>query len=189
MEIQLASYLGENRFQGQPRGTRHFARVCDALSSVDQGETVYLDFTEVEVITGSWISAMLIQLLRWAANPEIELFVVLCNITDPDFIDELRYVGNHARVAFLVASGKAPSRSAIVVGPLDPGQKETLSAVVKAGQVTGAELERLHPGGTVKATAWNNRLKDLHNKRLLMRNKLGREQIYRPVVPEILCDG
>jgi hypothetical protein len=189
MEIQLTRFLCETRFQGQPMGTRHFAKVCEALSSADQGETIHLDFGGAEVLTGSWISAMLIQLLRWAANPEIELFFVLCNIQDNDFIDELGYVANHARVVFLVASGNASSASAIVVGPLEPGQRETLSAVVKAGQVTGAELERLYSASSVKATAWNNRLKDLHNKRLLKRNKLGREQVYRPVVPEISCDG
>lgn len=189
MEIQLARFLGETRFQGHPRGTRHFARICEALSGVEQGETVYLDFTGAEVLTGSWISAALIQLLRWAANPDIDLFIILCNIPNSDLTDELRYVANHARIAFLVAPGKAPSRSASVVGPLDPGQEETLDAVVKAGQVTGAELERLYPDLAVKATAWNNRLKDLHKKRLLMRNKAGREQFYRPVVPEISCDG
>jgi hypothetical protein len=189
MEIQLARFLDETRFQGQPRGTRHFAKICEALSGVDQGESVYLDFTGADVLTGSWISAALIQLHRWAANPEIELFIVLCNIPHSDFTDELRYVANHARVAFLVAPGKAPSRSASVVGSLDPGQEETLSAVVKAGQVTGAALERLYPDLAVKATAWNNRLKDLHKKRLLMRSKAGREQVYRPVVPEISCNG
>jgi hypothetical protein len=189
MHIELASQLGDRRLQGQPRGTRHFAKICEAVSGVDQGETIYLDFSGAEVLTGSWISAALIQLLRWGADPGIELFFVLCNIPDTDLVDELRYVANHARVVFLVAPGNAPARSATVVGPLDPGQKETLLAVVKAGQVTGAGLERLYPGGAVKATAWNNRLKNLHNKRLLMRSKVGREQVYRPVVPEISCDG
>lgn len=189
MKIELARYLGETRFQGQPRGTRHFAKVCEALSGVAPGELVRLDFDGVEVLTGSWISAMLIQLLRWAATPAIELYVVLGNIGEKDLLDELRYVATHAHVVFLVSLGDASSGSAVAIGPLDPGQRETLAAVVRAGQVTGAELERLHPEGNVKATAWNNRLKDLHNKRILTRKKLGREQIYRPVVPEISSDG
>lgn len=189
MKVELVREFGEPRFQGQPRGTRHFARICEILSGVDRGETVYLDFSGAEVLTGSWISAMLIQLLRWAAEAQIDLFFVLCNLNDTDFIDELRYVANHARAVFLLATGKAPWRKATVVGPLDPGQKATLAAVVKAGQVTGAELERLYPTTGVKATAWNNRLKDLHNKRLIMRDKVGREQVYRPVVQETSSDG
>ena len=58
--------------------------------------------------------------------------------------------------------------------------------MVGYGEATGAELERREPGGErVKATAWNNRLKDLYEKRLLRRAKRGREQVYTPVVPEV----
>jgi hypothetical protein len=58
-----------------------------------------------------------------------------------------------------------------------------------SGEITGAELERQFPEETIKATAWNNRLKDLHNMRLLRREKRGREQVYSPVVAEIAFNG
>ena len=65
---------------------------------------------------------------------------------------------------------------------------QTLSVVGKDG-VSGAELERRQPDAGIKATAWNNRLKDLYQKRLLHRVKRGREQIYSPVVSEVVIDG
>ena len=51
------------------------------------------------------------------------------------------------RVAFLVAPGEAPSRSAIVIPDLStPVKKETLAAaVVKAGQVTGRRARKALP--------------------------------------------
>jgi predicted transcriptional regulator len=61
--------------------------------------------------------------------------------------------------------------------------------VLEAGEVTGAELERLRPQDATKATAWNNRLKDLNKKRLLQRRKQGREQVYYPVIKEIVVNG
>ncbi len=187
MRIELVKLLDETRFQGQPRGTRHFGRVCQALSGVSLGETVLLDFSGVDVLTGSWISAMLLQLVRWGGTPEIELFFVLVGLT-AEHLEELRYVSGHAHTVFLVATrAKSPSR-ATLVGQLDPGQRETLAAVIKLGEATGATLEREHPD--TKATAWNNRLRDLYErKRILKRRKQGREQIYRPIVPEISIDG
>jgi predicted transcriptional regulator len=64
--------------------------------------------------------------------------------------------------------------------------KVALEVLLKHPDVTGAELERREPGGQrVRATAWNNRLKDLYEKRLLRRVKRGREHLYSPVVPEV----
>ena len=183
MQIELVKLFGEARFQGQPRGTRHFAKVCEALSGAAPGGIIYLDFRGADVLTGSWISAMLIQLIRWGATPEVELFFVVCNL-NPELVDELDYVAEKAHVVFLLASDPVPSKSASLVGPLDPGQWETLDAVLKLGEATGVALEREYPD--VKATAWNNRLRDLYErKRLLKRQKQGREQVYRPVVGDL----
>src|SRR5207248_1402595 len=78
---------------------------------------------------------------------------------------------------------------AVLIGPLDPGQRATLDALLELHEATGAALERLRPDANIKATAWNNRLKDLHDKRLLRRERRGREQVYSPVVAEIVPDG
>jgi len=73
-----------------------------------------------------------------------------------------------------------------LIGSLDSVQAETLKVVLEYSEVTGAKLEQLRPQDNVKATAWNNRLKDLYKKRLLRRRKQGREQFYSPVVKEIV---
>ena len=74
----------------------------------------------------------------------------------------------------------------VLEGNLDVGQKATLVAVVNGAEVTGA---RWAGRKGVKGTAWNNRLKDLYQKRLIRREKRGREQVYSPVVAEINLNG
>ena len=65
-----------------------------------------------------------------------------------------------------------PPTRAFLVGHLDPGQRETLTAVLRLGEATGAALEREHP--ETKATAWNNRLRDLYERERVLKHKKSR---------------
>ena len=185
--IPIADELG-TFLQGRPLGRKHYARLCELLSEVPTGDIGLLDFSGVEAVTGSWINAALVPLLRWAADEQNDLFPVLLNFNS-DWLDELQLVADWTHNCFLVGRGKGLPRSATVIGPLDVGQRETLDAVMKAPEITGAALERLRPMDGVKATAWNNRLKDLFEKRLIRREKRGREQLYSPVITEVLVNG
>ncbi len=182
--IRVAEQLGTT-LQGRPLGRKHYARLCELMADVPSGEVALLDFAGVEIVTGSWINEALVPLLRWAADERNDIFPVLLNF-DPDWADELQMVAEWTHNCFLVARGKAAPKSAHLVGGLDVGQKATLVAVASGSGVTGASL---HGQQGVKATAWNNRLKDLYQKRLVRREKRGREQVYSPVVSEIVIDG
>lgn len=187
MAIEMAKVFG-TQLQGETLGKKHYARIWELLSDTGQGEVVFLDFKGVDVVTGSWISAMLVPLYRRAAEPEIDLFPVLCNASG-DWLDDLTLLAKWTHQCFLVADKcTLPPRKATLIGSLDPGQQTTLDAVLEYGEVTGAELERRSPE-KIRATAWNNRLKDLYEKRLLRRTKRGREQVYAPVVEAIKTDG
>lgn len=176
------------QLQGRSLGRKHYARLCELLSDAPLGEVVLLDFAGVEVVTGSWINATLVTFLRWAADEGNDLYPVVCNARK-EWLDELQLVAEFNRLCYLVAGGKLPPRTATIAGPLDPAQRKTLEAVLASGEITGAELERQRPEEKIKATAWNNRLKELHDMRLLRREKRGREQVYSPVVAEIVFDG
>jgi hypothetical protein len=186
--IRVADRLGARFLQGRPLGRKHFARLCELLSEVASGEVVLLDFADVEIVTGSWVNEALVPLLRWASDERNDLFPVLLNL-DSKWVDELQMVAEWTHNCFLAGQGKGLPKSANLVGSLDAGQRATLDAVVSASEVTGAALERLRPDDSEKATAWNNRLKDLYEKRLIRREKRGREQIYSPVIAEILVNG
>jgi hypothetical protein len=188
MEIPIAKLLG-SQLQGQILGKKHFAKICEKLVAATPGEIIALDFENVELVTGSWINAFLTPLIRWAAEEHNDLFPVICN-ADPVWLDDLRLVAALSYQCYLVTDDSArPPQRAMLIGTLDRGQQQTFSLVLGRGETTGAELKRQKPKEGIKATAWNNRLKDLFSKRLLRRIKRGREQVYVPVVKEIDSDG
>jgi hypothetical protein len=166
---------------GRNSGRRAFGQLCGALCELPRGERAVLDFRTVDVVTASWINAALVPLLDWSSTDDADLYPLIYGIGD-DFLDELRLVAENSHSCFLQCNDIKATRAKLV-GSLDAGQAETLRAVTSTPGVTGAELERLHP--EVKATAWNNRLKDLFVKRLLRRERRGREQVYSPVVLEV----
>lgn len=184
-QIGVAEQLGTATLQGRPLGRKHYPRLCEGLADVPSGDIAVLDFGGVEIVTGSWINEALVPLLRWAADERNDIFPVLLNF-DPAWLDELQMVAEWTHNCFLVARGKALPKAATLVGSLDVGQKATLAAVVGGSGVTGAALDGRDG---VRATAWNNRLKDLYQKRLVRREKRGREQVYSPVIAEVAFNG
>ena len=188
MNVSMMANFGPH-LQGKLPGKKHFAKLCDLLSSVPPSTSIFLDFTGVEVVTGSWVNAMFVPFFQWASDEQNDLFPVICNLAVKEWLDEFALVAEWTHRCFLVADGAIPPKRVKVVGPLDPGQKDTLRAVIEFGSVPGAELERQWKSETIKATAWNNRLRDLYHKRLIHRERRGREQVYSTVVKEIQFDG
>ncbi len=184
-EILLYRELGTGTLQGRPLARKHYPRLCESLTELPQGEVVALNFAEIEIVTGSWINEALVPLLNWAADERNDIFPILLNF-DSAWLDELQLVAEWTHNCFLVTRGKMPLKAANLIGSLDVAQKATFAAVIADKGITGAALDGKDG---VKATAWNNRLKDLHQKRLLRREKRGREQVYFPVVEEISFNG
>ena len=186
--IPLTETLETGFLQGRPLGRKHFPLLCAAISRSTDGGLILLDFKGVDIVTGSWINEALVPLVGWMADSRNELFPILMNLK-ADWIDDLQLVSEWNHCCFLVAEGSTEPDTAVLAGSLDPGQRQTLEAVIASTGITGAELERQNTDSNVKATAWNNRLKDLFQKRLLQRKKHGRQQVYRSVVAEVVFHG
>lgn len=188
MNVPMAATFGKH-LQGKLPGKRQFAKLCEILSNLAPGSTVLLDFKDVEVITGSWINAVFTPFFKWVGDEQIDLYPVVCNLADKKWEDEFALVADWTHRCFLIASSAIAPKRGKALGPLDPGQMTTLKAVIEFGPVTGAELERQWHSESIKATAWNNRLRDLYYKRLVRRDRRGREQMYSTVLKEIELDG
>jgi len=187
MIVSLAQLLG-TRLVGRTAGKRDYGTLCRELAQAAKGGVVVLDFSGVEIVTGSWANAALVPLQKWASDDENDVFPLIYGL-DHDSLDELRLIAEWNHRCYLLASQKkVQPRSATLVGSLDPVQRSTLEAVQRCGEVTGAQLER-DEDDRVRATAWNNRLRDLFNKRLIRREKRGREQVYSKLAQEIVFDG
>jgi hypothetical protein len=187
MIVSVVKLLGK-RLLGRTAGKRDFATLCGEIAQAAQGEAVVLDFAGVEVLTGSWANSALVPLYRWASDDDNNVFPLIYGI-DREWRDDLRLIAEWNHHCYLLASQKKESpRSAVLIGSLESGQRSTLDAVQTFGEVTGVQLEQdIHDG--VQATAWNNRLRDLFNKRLIRRERRGREQVYSRLAQEIVFDG
>lgn len=186
--ICVASQCGQH-LNGRVLAEKNLIDFTTKLASVPQGAIVVLDFSDVAYVTGSWVNAALVPLYLWAREDEHDLFFVFSGVRD-DWLDELQLVAEWNYQCYLVAQSPKEARAkATLVGKLDTAQGRALQAVLEFGQVTGAELERQRPEEDIRATAWNNRLVDLFDKRLVKRIKQGRAQIYSPVVKEITWHG
>jgi hypothetical protein len=183
--IELVSSLGPE-LQGRLIGRKHFGQICELLADAPTGGTVVLDFKGVEMMTGSWANEVIVPLYKWAADPNNDLFPILRNLK-PRWDEELQLLADWNQQCYVWLNGT--EETAVLIGSLDPGLRKTMEAVLSFKQITGAELERKFPDEGVGATAWNNRLKDLHTKRLLVRTKRGREQVYSPVMEGIQLHG
>jgi hypothetical protein len=177
------------RLQGKTAGRRHYGNICETLAQVQPSTVVFLDFEGVESVNASWLNMAISPLVRWSAESQNDFFPVLSHFPERDF-DELELVAEVNQQCFPVASDtNEPLRSVLLVGPLDHGLLTTLRNLITLDGATGAELARQVPDAGIQPTAWNNRLKELYDKRLLVRNRQGRRQMYYPIAREMELHG
>ena len=171
---------------GKATGRKHYAKICGMLAKARNGEVVFLDFEDVETVTGSWLNMAISPVFRWAAESQNDLFPVLTHFPSAA-LDELELVAEVNQQCYPVADVKADElRKVLLVGPLDEALKEAMVKLAELHEATGAEMARQVPDAGIQATGWNNRLRDLYEKRLLLRRKQGRQQIYSPVADEVV---
>ena len=182
--LLVSAVVDSDILQSRTSGRLHYSKLCEALSRYHRGDTVTLDFSSVTLISASWLNEAIVPLLRWASDERNDLFPLLRNIA-PCWMDEFDLVAEWSKVHFLCTNNSIPENSAYLIGDLDERQKATLQSVLNSNGVTGAGMERLRIEEGIKATAWNNRLKDLFERRLVRRRQRGREQLYLPVVDRI----
>ena len=126
MIVSMAGTFGPH-LQGKLPGKRHFAKLCDVLSSVPPGTVVFLDFKGVEVVTGSWVNALFVPFFQWARAEDTDLFPVICNLAVKEWLDEFALVAEWTHRCFLVAHGPLPaksSKSGLPAGPRPKGHVE-----------------------------------------------------------------
>ena len=184
--IHIAKQMGK-LLTGRFAGRQHFAKCCELLAGTPQDATVTLDFTGTEYVSGSWINAMLLPLIAFAADEKNDFYVIVKHFPEVS-LDDLQMVAEHNRLPVVVLSSDSGTTGALY-GTLDPGQRETLKAVLDRGEVTGISLATESNGKGLSGAAWNNRLRDLNLKRLLRRRREGREQVYSAVIPEVHING
>ncbi len=71
----------------RPVGRQMYAKTIEALSIIQEDETVLLDFAGIQVIDSSFIDEYIMKLLLRSQTDERTFFVKLANISDPAVIN------------------------------------------------------------------------------------------------------
>jgi hypothetical protein len=170
------------------------------------GEVVLLNFKDVAAINGSFIKATAYWLhlcgqlsvlnpierpdARHPADPvPFDLYPVIFGVSG-EVLEEIVEFFRGRRAPVLIAISLDPNEisQAVVEGHLDPALRFALSALVENPNSGAPELHALNSKEKVTATAWNNRLADLHRLRLATRQRCGRTFHYKSISKKV-CYG
>lgn len=145
----------------------------------------YLDFDEVHIATASFMRECVVGFRDYARQQNANLYPVVANASAPVIEDleiVLRAKGDAIAACQLDVRGVATK--AIVVGHLEPKQRQTLDGVRLLGEANAGALFKQFGNGKALAspTAWNNRLAGLVSRGLLIEARKGRSKSYRCVL-------
>lgn len=181
----------ETNLAGASLGEELLARVVSQLERADAPKMplVVFDFTGIESATASFLKALVFGLLptgdsndKWN---EVEAFPVLLgmqHLVREELVDYLELAGRTAVEALSLHGEEL--LTARLLGRLDDALRRTLAALLHKGAATATELHA-EAEDNINITAWNNRLSDLHGKRLARRRRHGRQWIYEPIAREL----
>jgi hypothetical protein len=186
IKIDLKKVGGSPVLAGALNGKRVLGKLV-AMTAQEpfEPEPVFLNFSNVEVATASFLRESILGLRNIVRGQRSNFYPVIAN-ANAAIRDELSELVGGQRSDVLVTctlseSGKATSIS--LVGELEPVQRRTFDLVCRAGETDASGLMRAHGAtdGTTRTTAWNNRLTSLSFLGLLVEVSQGRTKRYRPL--------
>jgi len=179
---------GEEILAGASAGAQALSKLIGVVSEEYGMTVVVLDFKEISVATASFLREAVLGFRDYCRNSRPNLYPVLANVgvkVREELDGLLQLKGDAVVVCDLNGSGNV--KNAAIVGKLDPKQKITLAAVLKARRADATSLAA-HDRELKNPTAWNNRLASLAAKGILRETQTGRSKTYEPVV-EALAYG
>jgi hypothetical protein len=173
---------------GAPRGRRVLARLLECIDcEADTPEPVFLDFTDIDVATASFLREALLGFKDSVRQRWQNLYPVVANVNE-NVLDELKLLINARSDVLLTCSldSDAVPHDIRIIGELEAKQKLTFNLVKNRGETDASELMRDHNAseGVKHQTAWNNRLAALCELGLIVELKQGRAKRYRPLLVE-----
>lgn len=168
---------------GATLGKAHFADLASKLEgSVFPSEhrTFVMDFSDIQTTSPSYLKQLLTPLLNSdSQRPQIPLVANLSIDVREDLEVFLSQQGWVLREIEMV--GDQP-RHLSLVGEIEQTALETLRALEQANEATAGNLHQRHKDLRIAQTAWSNRLATLNQLLLAVREKVGREWIYKPTI-------
>ena len=183
MKIDMASHGVAGVLSGALPGQKAFASMLTKSNPAPIAPSLlFLDFSDVELATASFLRESVFVLKDHMRVRNSNWYPVLANVSS-DIEDELSILTQAGKDAVILCAydGDAVS-DARMFGDLDPKHEKTFHLVAQLGDADAGRLAEAFGDeeGLHKATAWNNRLRTLTERGVLMEFTKGRAKLYRP---------
>ncbi len=179
--IQLTG--GQTVLSGAISGRTLLSALIAATPSVAAPIPAFLDFTDIQVATASFLREAVIGFRDFARQSLGNIYPAVANLA-PSITEELEFFVR-ARGDVLWSCELSPDDNVIsarLIGELDPAQRSTFDAALELGTITAPELAARFADQQIGPTAWNNRLSALATKGLLVEHKQGKTKSFSPLL-------
>lgn len=186
--LSVRDFTGETDVLAGARfGAQLFAALAGAMpASSDCGAPLFIDFTDVQFATASFLRESVLPLKSLARTVRSSWYPVVANAA-PTVLEELEVVCA-ARFDAILACILTPEGEVSdirLVGALDQKQREAYDFVTANGCSTAKTLMAATARDTdahISPTAWNNRLSALVEKGIVSEGSEGRHKLYTPIL-------
>lgn len=175
---------GDPVLAGLLRGQQLYNKLISQMPRSAVPQTLFLDFRNVDLATGSYLRESILGLKRYCRNEGLNIYPVLANINE-DTLQELELALKAQSDAIFICNLDARDRvsSVRLVGILEDKDLKTFEALSKCQEVDAASLaEQYATQERIGPTGWNNRLAGLVAKGIVKEIRRGRAKFYRLVL-------
>ncbi|MDO7837104.1 hypothetical protein Q4610_18835 [Sphingobium sp. HBC34] len=171
---------------GTAMGRQMLAQLIAETKPVPQPAIAYLDFSGVDIATGSFLREAVLGFRDFSRNAIGTLYPVVAN-ANATIQEELTvYLKDRNDAIWACALSDAGDASdPHILGELDAAQINTLKLIAQHCPISAPELAKLRPEEGIGTTAWNNRLATLAAKGMLMETKSGKTKMFSPVMEAV----
>jgi len=171
---------------GTAMGRQMLAKLIAETKPVTAPTLAYLDFSGVDIATGSFLREAVLGFRDFSRNAIGTLYPVLAN-ANAVIEDELSVYlkGRNDAIWACALSEDGAVLNPHILGELDAAQMSTLQLIAEHKPISAPELAKLRPNEGIGTTAWNNRLATLAAKGILMELKQGKTKMFAPVMETV----
>ena len=184
MKLNISPYAVGGVLAGAIEGQKAFLSILSECNPAPPAPSILIiDFKGIDLATASFLRESVFSLKDHMRARSSNWYPVLANVS-PEIEDELSILTQARRDALIlcICDEDGLVTEPRLFGDLDPKHVRTFELVVNEGEADAGSLaatygdeEQLH-----KPTAWNNRLKTLAERGVLMEFTKGRAKTYRP---------
>jgi hypothetical protein len=188
LRINVKELTGSDTLIGKTDGQRDMPKFVSVVLQNDNDETLLWDWNDIEIATASYFATTIVPALKMLISGDLNKYFIFVRM-NKNCLDELKLVLEAEELVVMLAEIRGKNvQSVNLIGKLDPAYADTFAEVVHRKKVSAAELFRdFRPNNKVKIgkTAWANRLAGLSRLRLVRKEKIGREFVFRAPFLEV----